>query len=293
MKDGFYLRSFFRSGYHPSGYVYERNLWLKEGLVLTDDHKVLFRESAFYTKGCRPERVVDGRPLFLGPPPDMIPDEPLPWPPFCVDGLWGYGDACSGEIKVELQWAFCDHFNSYDARFSAKGDFSDLKKECYDGAWGLYNDEFEVVIPPVYQHLSCPQEDVILAKKDGRWGVLDRAGDSVLPFVWDEMYFAQSVIVAGEKAEQGMRYSLFSDSTSLSQTQALIDGLTAVTVPEGEPWDGYHFKVRLIQRDGRWGVLHCPEAEIVIEPGLSREEAEACSWRWEDPFGEPEDGQKE
>lgn len=100
-----------------------------------------------------------------------------------MDGQWGYGDYNTGEVMVQPQWAFCDHFFEHYARFSAKGDFSDLDKECYDGAWGLY--------------------------------------------------------------------------------------------------DGADFSARLIERDGRWGVLSCPTAEIAVEPTLSREKAEKEFWAWE------------
>lgn len=289
MRDGHYLRTRFHSGYSSEGYVYERDLWLKKGLVLTDDNRALFRSTAFYIfDGEQSAAVVDGEPLYTGPSPDFLPDEPLPWFPFCVDGLWGYGDNHTGEVMVKPQWAFCDHFIEHYARFSAKGDFSDLNKECYDGAWGLYDggycdDPFTVTLPPVYQHLSCVQDGVILAKKDGVWGALDgllEPDDIMLPFIWSEMYFAQSAIVAGEKTAKGPRYSIFSNYWD-TRKELIIDGLTTVTVPEGKPYDGADFSTRLVERDGRWGVLTCPRVEIIVEPTLSREAAEEAFWECE------------
>ena len=43
MKEGSYLCSRFHSGYSVEGYVYERDIWLKKGLVLTDDNRALVR----------------------------------------------------------------------------------------------------------------------------------------------------------------------------------------------------------------------------------------------------------
>lgn len=288
MKEGKYLRARFHSGYSSEGYVYERDIWLKKGAVLTDDGKVLFRETAWNTKVSKPERFVDGQPLFQGPPAEFLPSEPCPWFPFRVDGLWGYGDCSTGEVAVPPQWAFCDLFYEDYARFSAKGDFSDPEKECYDGAWGLYgggfyDDAFEMVLPPVYQHLSCMQDGTVLAKRDGVWGAYDDCfcdDRPFLPFRWEEMFFAQNVIVAGERTGKGLRYALFSNNYD-TKGKLLIDGLTSVTVPEGEPWDGYDFRVRLIERDGHWGVLFCPSGEIWKEPVLSREDAEKLFWEEE------------
>lgn len=79
MRDGHYLRTRFHSGYPSEGYVYERDLWLKKGLVLTDDNRALFRGTAIYIfEGRQPDAVVDGEPLYTGPSPDFLPDEPLP-----------------------------------------------------------------------------------------------------------------------------------------------------------------------------------------------------------------------
>ena len=284
MREGSYLCSSFHSGYSVEGYVYERDIWLKKGLVLTDDGQALIRTPP------RPGlwinehflQTINGEQFRKGPWAGERPSEPLPWYPFCVDGKWGVGDADSGDVVVEPQWAFCDCFIEDHARFSAKGDFSDLDRECYDGAFGMYDEDMSILLPPIYQHLSSMQDGVILAKKDGRWGAFLWLGPPEIPFEWDHMTFAQSTIVAMKNTGSGPRYTLFHRKPNYSTLEAYMDGLTSVTIPEGEPWDGYDFRVRLIERDGRWGVLFCPNSDIVVPPELSREEAEKEFWAYED-----------
>ena len=286
MKEGSYLRTSFHSGYSGEGYVYERNLWLKQGLILTDENQALIRtppprpgwwESQQYI------RYVNGERFRLGPwPEERLTSEPLSWYPFCVDGKWGMADADTGEVVVEPQWAFCDCFIEDCARFSAKGDFSDLNREYYNGSFGMYDDGLDIFLPPVYQHLSSMQDGVILAKKDDHWGAfLGFSDHEEIPFEWDHMTFAQSTIVAMKNTGSGPRYSLFHEKPNGSMLEAYMEGLTAVTVPEGEPWDGYDFRVRLIERDGRWGVLFCPDTDIVVAPTLNREDAEKEFWEYE------------
>jgi hypothetical protein len=225
--------------------------------------------------------MIDGEQFRKGPWPGEMPSEPLPWYPFCVDGKWGVGDADSGDVVVEPQWAFCDCFIENCARFSASGDFSDLSRECYNGAFGMYDDGLDIFLPPIYQHLSSMQNGVILAKKDDLWGAFLWTDSPEIPFEWDHMTFAQGTIVAMKNTGSGPRYTLFHEKPNYSTLEAYMDGLTSVTVPEGEPWDGYHFMARLIERDGRWGVLCCPNSDIMVPPTLSRKEAEKVFWELE------------
>ena len=281
MKEGSYLCTSFHSGYSVEGYVYERDLWLRKGLVLTDDGRALIRvkpRPGFYYGELQ---TIHGESFLMGPSPEVRPSEPLPWYPFCVDGRWGVGDAGTGEVVVKPQWAFCDCFLENYARFSADGDFSDLSKECYDGAFGMYDESLDVLLPPIYQHLSSMQDGVVLAKKDNLWGALRWADHPIIPFEWDHMTFAQATVVAMKNTRSGPRYTLFREKPCYGTLEAYMDGLTAVTVPEGEPWDGYHFMARLIERDGRWGVLCCPNSDIVAPPELSRKEAEKIFWKLE------------
>lgn len=285
MREGSYLRTRFHSGYSVEGYVYERDIWLKKGLVLTDDGQALIRTPP------RPGlwinenflQTINGEQFRKGPWAEERPSEPLPWYPFCVDGKWGVGNADTGEVMVEPQWAFCDCFIENYARFSAKGDFSDLGRECYDGAFGMYDDGLDIFLPPVFQHLSSMQDGIVLAKKDGRWGILDEGydPDDPAPFEWDHLTFAQGTIVAMKNTGEGPRYTLFQNTNYGGPLRMVMDGLTSVTVPEGEPWDGYHFMCRLIERDGRWGVLCGPDSDIVAAPAWSREEAEKVFWKVE------------
>lgn len=284
MKEGFYLCTCFNSGYGAE-YVYERDMWLKKGLVLTDDNRALIRLGSPNPNLWISEsiiRIVNGERFRTGPWPEERPSEPLAWYPFCVEGKWGVGDAETGEVKVAPQWAFCDCFIQNYARFSAKGDFSDLSCECYDGAFGMYDEALDMVIPPIYQHLSSMQGGVVLAKKDNLWGAFSwPSGDEepAIPCEWDHMTFAQEIIVAMKNTRKGPHYTLFyADCYGSLDTRAFMDGVTSVTVPEGEPWDGYHFRYRLIERDGRWGVLYCPTAEIIAAPTLCRKEAEEVFW---------------
>lgn len=124
-------------------------------------------------------------------------------------------------------------------------------------------------------------QKILLFERDiGVWGALDepfRSDDIMLPFDWEEMYFAQSAIIAGKRTAKGLRYSVFSNYWK-TKGKLIIDGLTAVTVPKGDPWDGYDFSARLIERDGKWGVLQCSMVLIEEEPVLSREEAERAFW---------------
>lgn len=283
MRDASYLCTSFHSGYSVEGYVYERDIWLRKGLVLTDDNRALIRHNprpgTWYNELYL--RTVNGEQFRTGPSPEVRPSEPLPWYPFCVDGKWGVADADTGDIMVKPQWAFCDCFIENCARFSAKGDFSDPECECYDGAFGMYDEDLDILFPPVYQHLSSMQDGVVLAKKDNLWGAFLWSDPPEIPFEWDHMTFAQGTIVAMKNTGNGPRYTLFHKKEGYGKLEAYMDGLTSVTVPEGEPGDGYHFKVRLIERDGRWGVLFCPNSEIVAEPTLSREEAEEEFWAWE------------
>mgnify|MGYP001026913915 CR=1 FL=1 len=295
MKEGSYLCSRFHSGYSVEGYIYERDIRLKKGLVLTDDGQALIRTPP------RPGlwinenflRMIDGEQFRKGPWPGEMPSEPLPWYPFCVDGKWGVGDADSGDVVVEPQWAFCDCFIENCARFSASGDFSDLSWECYNGAFGMYDDGLDMFLPPIYQHLSSMQDGVVLAKKDDLWGAFLWTARPEIPFEWDHMTFAQGTIVAMKNTGSGPRYTLFHEKPNYSTLEAYMDGLTSVTVPEGEPWDGYHFMARLIERDGRWGVLCCPNSDIIAAPTLSREEAEKVFWEIENrEFDNDDEGEE-
>lgn len=286
MKNGFYLRTYFHGGYDPIGSVYERDLWLKKGLVLTDDGQALIRTPP-PTPGVyiNPAflRTIKGETFRLGPWAEERPSEPLPWYPFCVDGKWGIGSSETGKVMVEPQWAFCDCFIENRARFSAKGDFNDLNRECYDGAFGMYDDDLDIFLPPVYQHLSSMQDGMILAKKDGLWGAFLWSRYPELPFEWDSMTFAKSLIVAGKNTARGPRYTLFYQDQRRGRLDVLIDGLTAVTVPTRSRSDGEPFyECRLIERDGRWGVVAGPTANLVQEPALSREDAETLFWEWEE-----------
>ena len=295
MKEASYLCTSFHSGYSVEGYVYERDIWLKKGLVLTDDGQALIRTPP------RPglwinERflqTINGEQFRRGPWAEERPSEPLPWYPFCVDGKWGVGDAESGDVVVEPQWAFCDCFIENCARFSAKGDFSDPERECYDGAFGMYDEGLDILFPPIYQHLSSMQDGVVLAKKDGRWGAFLWCGAPEIPFEWDHMTFAQTAIVAMKNTENGPRYTLFRKKPNYGKLEAYMDGLTSVTVPEGAPWDGYHFMARLIQRDGKWGVLCCPNGDIVAPPTLSREKAEKIFWKIENRDDEDDEEEED
>jgi len=284
MREGFYLCMSFHSGYSIEGYVYEREVWLKKGLVLTDDNRALIRTrlrpGTWYNE--KYIQTINGETFRTGPwAEERLCSESVPWYSFCVDGKWGVADAGTGEVMVEPQWAFCDCFLEDNARFSAKGDFSDLERECYDGAFGMYDDGLDIFLPPIYQHLSSMQDGVVLAKKDGLWGAFLWSDRPDIPFEWDHMTFAQATIVATKNTEGGPRYTLFHKKPRYIALDVFMDGLTAVTVPEGEPWDGYDFLARLIERDGRWGVLFCPGAEIVAAPTLSRVEAEKIFWEYE------------
>ena len=299
MKDGFYLQAGSYTYYDLDlGDVYERKLWLEDGLVLTDDGRALIR-----TPPPRPDiyeneryiRIINGERFRTGPLGER-PCPALPWYPFCVDGKWGYADGHSGYVAIEPQFAFCDfhELGSYCARYSAKGDFSDLTKECYDGAWGLLDDGLEEAIPPVYQHLSCVQNGVLVAKKDDRWGLLTLFGHEELPFQWDWATFIKSCFVARTDAGGESRYVMFYEGQSYdykgpprkgrTDNMLLLDDLTAVTVPEKERDDGLPCYCRLVQRGNRWGVVDCITGET-IEPVLTREDAEREFWEHEDRWG--------
>ena len=112
-------------------------------------------------------------------------------------------------VVVEPQWAFCDCFIENCARFSASGDFSDLSKECFDGAFGLLDDGLEEAIPPIYQHLSCVQNGVLAAKKSDRWGLVSSFGYEELPFQWDWATFVKNCFVAEERRRGESRYTMF------------------------------------------------------------------------------------
>ena len=50
---------------------------------------------------------------------------------------------------------------------------------------------------------------------------------------------------------------------------------------------------RLIERDGRWGVLCCPNSDISAAPTLSREEAEKVFWEIENrEFDNDDEGEE-
>lgn len=106
MKEGSYLRTSFHSGYSIEGYVYERNLWLKQGLVLTDDNQALIRTPPHPSRWGSQQYIhyVNGERFRLGPwPEERLTSEPLSWYPFCVDGKWGMANADTGEVMVEPQ----------------------------------------------------------------------------------------------------------------------------------------------------------------------------------------------
>lgn len=296
MKEGVYLRVHTMGDYGYPEDVTERKLWTKEGLVLTDDNQVLFRDTAFYIfPGRQPERVLDGQPLYTGPAEDLRPmaSAPMPWFPFCVEGKWGYGDAGTGEVIVPPQHAFCDYHEGLYARFSNRGDFRDLDQECQDGAWGMYDDGFDVCIPPVYQYLSCMQRDVAAAKRDGRWGLLEWDGDEALPFQYAGVTFVKGCVLAWEEAGGECRYSLRYIDWSYDYqgpkgrygiAHPLLEDLHAVTVPEQKRSDGLPYYCRLIQKGKLWGVVDCVTGKVE-EPSMDRAEAEALFQEWDDVWG--------
>jgi len=99
----------FHSGYSIEGYVYEREVWLKKGLVLTDDNRALIRTQlrpgTWYNE--KYIQTINGETFRTGPWADeRLSSESVPWYPFCVDSKWGVADADTGEVMVEPQWAF-------------------------------------------------------------------------------------------------------------------------------------------------------------------------------------------
>lgn len=273
MKKGFYLCNGFY-GYVDPAIVYGRALYLKDGLFLTDDNEVRIR------------RVINGEERVLsGPFEKGEESEQWCWIPpylfpFCVDGKWGVAYAYNGQVLAEPNMAFCDCFIERYARFAIKGDFSSLSespetfRECYDGAFGMFDEDLEVVHPPIYQHLSNPQEGIVLAKRGNKWGAFMNYTKPALPFEWDGMTFAKENIIAEKKTAHGTRYTVFRYNEQSYQVEMIMDGLTAVIIPEWELAITCH--CRLVERDGRWGVLSrypYPPTEN-IEPVLSREDAE-------------------
>lgn len=298
MKDGYYLSVCSYTYYGLDlGDVYERELSLESGLVLTDDGRALLRAGPPRPGLWENERYIrflNGERFYTGPKSER-PCAAVPWYPFCVDGKWGYADADSGYVAIPPKFAFCDfhELGSYCARYSAKGDFSDLSRECFDGAFGLLDEVLEEAIPPVYQHLSCVQNGVLAAKKSDRWGLVSEFGREELPFQWDWATFVKSCFVAEERLRGESRYTILYEGQTYdykgppqkggAQGALLLDGLTAVTVPEKERDDGLPCYCRLVQRGNLWGVVDCITG-LVIEPSMDRQEAETVFWEQEDEW---------
>lgn len=297
MKDGYYLCAQSYTYYGLDlGDVYERKLWLKEGLVLTDDNRALIRlpppRPRVYVNE-RYVRIVNGERFRTGTWEEEGRSAVPTWYPFCIDGKWGYADGDTGEVAIVPQFAFCDFHEIYFARYSAKGDFSDLTKECYDGAWGLFDDSLSEIIPPIYQHLSCVQNNVLVAKKDNYWGLLNCWGDEELPLQWDWATFIKNCFVAKKPYRDESHYTIFYEGQThdrsgascgmITKGELLLDGLTAVTVPERERDDGLPCYCRLVQQGKLWGVVDCITGEVV-EPALSRDEAETVFWEYENEW---------
>lgn len=54
------------------------------------------------------------------------------------------------------------------------------------GLWGLMNDQFQEITPPVFTSLQpLSRTDSLLALKDGYYGVIDYSGKTVIPFEFD------------------------------------------------------------------------------------------------------------
>lgn len=298
MKDGYYLSVCSYTYYGLDlGDVYERELSLESGLVLADDGRALIHAGPPRPGLWENERYIrflNGERFYTGPVSER-PCAAVPWYPFCADGKWGYADADSGDVAIPPQYAFCDfhELGSYCARYSAKGDFSDLSKECFDGAFGLLDDGLEEAIPPIYQHLSCVQNGVLAAKKSDRWGLVSSFGHEELPFQWDWATFVKNCFVAEERRRGESRYTMFYEGQTYNykgppkrgeaQGALLLDGLTAVTVPEKERDDGLPCYCRLVQRGNLWGVADCITG-LVIEPSMDRREAEIVFWEYEDQW---------
>lgn len=103
----------------------------------------------------------------------------------------------------------------------------------------------------------------------------------------------KNCFVAEERRRGESRYTMFYEGQTYNykgppkkgeaQGALLLDGLTAVTVPEKERDDGLPCYCRLVQRGNLWGVADCITG-LVIEPSMDHREAEIVFWEYEDQW---------
>jgi hypothetical protein len=80
-----------------------------------------------------------------------------------------------------------------------------------DGMYGMYDENWKVVIPAEYKYLgSCTEDGLILFSEDGKeYGYLDKDGKVVIPEQFAGAYsFAGGIAVVLEKKDDGYRYGV-------------------------------------------------------------------------------------
>jgi WG containing repeat len=115
--------------------------------------------------------------------------------PVKQNGVWGFVDPVSGQIKIPCQYQNVGGFNDRD-----ESGFCQVKK---NNKWGIINEKGVPISPIMYDDALCYAHGLCAVKKDGKWGFINEFGSEVTPclFNWVTIHYEWESLVKLNKME--------------------------------------------------------------------------------------------
>lgn len=115
--------------------------------------------------------------------------------PVKQNGVWGFVDPVSGQIKIPCQYQNVGGFNDRD-----ESGFCQVKK---NNKWGIINEKGVPISPIMYDDALCYANGLCAVKKDGKWGFINEYGSVVTPCIYEsvEIHYEWSSCVKLNKME--------------------------------------------------------------------------------------------
>jgi len=85
------------------------------------------------------------------------------------NGLWGYIDRWSRELKIPYKYLDAKQFSE------------ELAAVCFNEKWGYIDKTGKIVIPHKYERAKNFSEGIAAVRLDEKWGLIDRNGTEVVP----------------------------------------------------------------------------------------------------------------
>jgi len=186
------------------------------------------------------------------------PAIPIPVPPMIVNGrtlvparaiaealnavvLW---NEYTNSVEITLEYDYISAFNEVNEN-GMDIRLAEVKK---DGKFGYINENREIVVDVIYDHVGGFVDGYAPAQKNDKWGCVDANGNEVIPFEYDLMWgFSEGFSVVGKNKKFGV-----------------INRYGDVVVPiVYDIVDDFSEKMTRVMSDGKWGYVNT-EGVVVI-----------------------------